>query len=612
MISALRFFRATIYGNHTTIYSDHKPLTFLLRHGKTHDNLARWVVELQSYDISIEYHKGSSNVLADHLSRNANATEAFTDNSPETDDIVEFPRCLVQRRPRASAPANHNSFQSFIGIKPYDVLIEQKQDSLCRNIMHFLETGSFSDAVSEDEKSHYMKLAEHCIIRKNGCLYHLRSNHPSRPRYAAIFIPDKLREPICIALHTSPTAGGHFNWKKTLAKIERRYYWPTIKEDVFKYVRSCEACQRKRPHLFNREYLLPVQTTAVFSRVYLDLSGPYHQSARSNKYILCLIDHFTKYVITAAIPDCTATTVAHHITTECILKYGAMNELVSDNASYLKGELLSEIGRLLHIDRYFTTPYHHEGNGACERVFATFQEMLRTYISANQLDWDLFLPACTFSYNTSIHTSTNESPFFLMFGRDPILNIDLLLRHSLQNHVPSDSDASIYKESLVATLHSTWSAAVAYNSKRSAIMKRHYDKSHLRPASIQVGDRVFLRDFSPKPGLSQKLCYPWLGQFRVIAIDPPHLTIVSITSPQTPPKRVHMNQVKKCFTLSGPVFTTPWLPVAEEQALAAACAVTTAHIGYSNAVVPPQSVFSNNSQLPHRYNTRFRSRQATL
>ncbi|KIH52453.1 hypothetical protein ANCDUO_17447 [Ancylostoma duodenale] len=97
--------------------------------------------------------------------------------------------------------------------------------------------------------------------------------------------------------------------------------------------------------------------------------------------------------------------------TECILKFGGMTELVSDNASYLKGELLTELERLLRIDRYFTTPYHHEGNGACERVFATIQEMLRTYISANKLDWDLFLPACSHITPVSAVAPTSHHSF---------------------------------------------------------------------------------------------------------------------------------------------------------------------------------------------------------
>ncbi|VDP49017.1 unnamed protein product [Heligmosomoides polygyrus] len=122
-----------------------------------------------------------------------------------------------------------------------------------------------------------------------------------------------------------------------------------------------------------------------------------------------------------------------------------------------------ELGRLLRINHYFTTPYHHEGNGPCERVFATFQEVLRTYIREDQSDWDLYLPSCTFAYNTSTHSSTNESPFFLVFGRDPILNIDLLLQHKRERHLQVDVDYGLYKESLINSLHEAWNIAAARN-----------------------------------------------------------------------------------------------------------------------------------------------------
>ncbi|KHJ97607.1 hypothetical protein OESDEN_02415 [Oesophagostomum dentatum] len=119
---------------------------------------------------------------------------------------------------------------------------------------------------------------------------------------------------------------------------------------------------------------------------YFNLSGPFHATENGSKYILALIDHFFEYVIAAPLPDCTSVTVAHATLTECILKYGVMSELVTDNASYFKAVLMTELGRLLRIGRYFCTPHHHEGSGACERVFATFQPMLRTYINENQLD----------------------------------------------------------------------------------------------------------------------------------------------------------------------------------------------------------------------------------
>uniref|UniRef100_A0A0N4WGV8 RNA-directed DNA polymerase n=1 Tax=Haemonchus placei TaxID=6290 RepID=A0A0N4WGV8_HAEPC len=390
MISALRFFRATIYGNHTRVLCDHQPLPFLLRHRKPQDHMARWVVKLQSFDITIEYQKGSSNVLADHLSRNSDPTNHFTDGTSESEDIVEFPRCLLQRieQPHAPRSATEPPLTPPLFVRPYDALLAQKEDPLCSAIMHFLETGSFPDRTPPEIQDTARDLADRCLLKNNGCLYFV---DPLRsPSSAAIFVPTKLREPICVALYDSPTAGGHFGWKKTLAKITRRFFWPTLKEDVYRFVCSCKACQRKRPHPTAREILIPIHAGAIFDKVYLDLSGPYHPTPRHNKYIICLIDHFSRFVIAAPLPDCTAVTVAHAIMNHCILVFGAMTTLITDNASYFKGDLLTELGRLLLIGRYFTTPYHHEGNGVCERVFATFQEMLRTYIRANQSDKDLF------------------------------------------------------------------------------------------------------------------------------------------------------------------------------------------------------------------------------
>lgn len=85
---------------------------------------------------------------------------------------------------------------------------------------------------------------------------------------------------------------------------------------------------------------------------------------------------------------------------------------------------------------------------------------------------------------------------------------------------------------------------------------RQRDKFCLSPLSVSAGDRVYLWSFVPTPGRSPKLCFPWLERFRVIAVDHFHLTIVLVTSPQSPP-----NQVKKCFELSGSVFTSPQVPL---------------------------------------------------
>ncbi|PIO70756.1 integrase core domain protein [Teladorsagia circumcincta] len=379
-------------------------------------------------------------------------------------------------------------------------------------------------------------------------------------------------------------------------------------EDVYTLCRSCDTCQRKKAAARNREELLPTVPIAVFDKVYVDLTGPMHITESGNRYIMAMVDHFSKYVIAVALPDCSSATIARALMNDCILKYGVMTELVSDNASYFRSETLLELGKLLRVHRYFCTPYHHEGNGACERVFATFQLMLRSYIDTAQSDWDMFVPACAFMYNTSTHSSTHNTPFFLLFGRDPAFNVDLLIRHHEERHIPSDTNTTAYTERLLPVLHCAWQMAFTYNAKQREIYKKQYDKNHHLPLDVRVGDRVYLKNLAPAPGLSSKLCMPWLGQFRVISVEHPHIIIVSISAPGTPPKKVHMNRVKKCYLPSGPVFTSPWLPEKEEAALAACQAEDHPLPGYARSRKIPTDNIPSSSTHTHPYNTRSKKR----
>lgn len=169
IIAALRFFKATIYKHHTKIFCDHKPLTFLLKQKTTHDHLARWVVELQGYDVSIHHIKGTSNVVADCLSR-ASTTVRFADDFPEIDDTVEFPRFLA-----LSAAQQAHEIVVYGGeptkVKPHDLKTEQKKDPFCRGIYDILTQAVTPNELSPNEQDRMLKIAMACNV-KNGCIFY--------------------------------------------------------------------------------------------------------------------------------------------------------------------------------------------------------------------------------------------------------------------------------------------------------------------------------------------------------------------------------------------------------------------------------------------------------
>ncbi|KHJ92750.1 integrase core domain protein [Oesophagostomum dentatum] len=250
------------------------------------------------------------------------------------------------------------------------------------------------------------EMANKTIIRPNGCLYYHFERNGTKD--LLLLVPDSLRQLLFDAYHSSALSGGHMGWKKTLAKILRKYYWPTIYGDIHRWCESCLTCQmRRKPKPEFRERLIPVHSEAVFAKVGLDLCGPLRPTERGNKYILNIVCWFTRYVISMPLPDARANTIAHALFTECVLKYGTMSELISDQASSFTSHFYQEFCNLLHIQQKFATPYHSMGNGATERTFSTFQMMLSKFINTKQEDWDLFIPCVTFCYNTTINEATD-------------------------------------------------------------------------------------------------------------------------------------------------------------------------------------------------------------
>ncbi|KAF4752107.1 hypothetical protein FOZ62_029556, partial [Perkinsus olseni] len=73
---------------------------------------------------------------------------------------------------------------------------------------------------------------------------------------------------------------------------------------------------------------------------------------------------------------------------------------------------------LLGVKKSRSSVYHPIGNGLVERFNQTFLKMLRVHVETTH-DWYQHLGSLVWFYNTSIHSSTKASPFYLMYGRDP-------------------------------------------------------------------------------------------------------------------------------------------------------------------------------------------------
>ncbi|XP_067141910.1 glutamate receptor U1-like [Centruroides vittatus] len=104
--------------------------------------------------------------------------------------------------------------------------------------------------------------------------------------------------------------------------------------------------------------------------------------------------------------------------------------------------MFKEVCELLQIKRLLTTAYHPACNGIVERFNKTLIDIIAHYIAKDQRDWDKWILYALFAYNTTIHASTGDSPFFLLYGRDPTFPFDLITSPTRTKYDVEDNYAS--------------------------------------------------------------------------------------------------------------------------------------------------------------------------
>ena len=119
-------------------------------------------------------------------------------------------------------------------------------------------------------------------------------------------------------------------------------------------------------------------------------------------------------------------TVARKLVDEMFCRFSPPEQLHSDQGRQFESALVKEICNILGVKKTHTTPYHPQGNGMVERFNRTLLDMLSTTVGKHPSNWEQNIRRVCLAYNSSVHASTRFSPFFLMFGRQVKLPVDLM------------------------------------------------------------------------------------------------------------------------------------------------------------------------------------------
>ena len=247
--------------------------------------------------------------------------------------------------------------------------------------------------------------------------------------------------------------------------------------------------------------------------VAMDILGPLPETASGNKYVLVAGDYFTRWMEAYPLPNQEATTVATKLVDELFCRFSLPEQLHSDQGRQFESDVIKEICKLLQIDKTRTTLYHPQCDGLIERFNCTLTQMLSTCLTELSPHWEEQLPKLCMAYNSSKQSTTGYSPFFLMFGREAHLPVDLL--YSCDFDLPL-KDLPSYVQNLRNTLTAAFTKVCQHVGNRLERQQEFYNKQvHGNPH--EPGTLVWL--FSPvvPRGRAKKFHRPWTGPYRVLA-----------------------------------------------------------------------------------------------
>ena len=202
---------------------------------------------------------------------------------------------------------------------------------------------------------------------------------------------------------------GHSSISVTLADLKKLYKWPNMESEVREFIKCCDHCQKMKPNL--RPQRVPKQPTDTpngpYKKIAIDLTGPFITTDRHNRYIMVVVDHFSKRVHACPIKSKSGVEIVWELRKIIFSMPELPSILVSDNGLEFNNQHMHELLEHYKIKHVRTSPYYPQSNGLVERTNCT----IKTKVNTKVANWDVKLPEVIHCINRAEHNVTKTSPF---------------------------------------------------------------------------------------------------------------------------------------------------------------------------------------------------------
>ena len=240
-------------------------------------------------------------------------------------------------------------------------------------------------------------LGEHNhLLLKQGILYRWTRPRESEETLFQLVLPAGQRE---VALKGCHNEVGHVGHEHMLDLMCDRFYWPCMAAQAKEHISNCCPC-----------LAFKAKATHPLELVHLDyLCLEPGKGLEEN--VLVVTDHFTRYAQAYVTRIQTPQTTARTLWDKFIVHYGLPEKILLDQAHNFESQLVTDLCKLMGMQKMWTSPYHPKTNGQCEGFNSILINMLGMLPQEKKSEWKNHIGTLVHAYICTRNSATGFSPF---------------------------------------------------------------------------------------------------------------------------------------------------------------------------------------------------------
>jgi hypothetical protein len=546
-------FQPFIEGEHILLITDHAALQWARTYENTNRRLAAWGAVYAAYPgLEILHRAGKIHSNVDPLSRLPRIPDSV---SPTQDEIPTITSASLSRGANEKAWDNRPAEKAIFLISRelveplgntgdiaqtewdlYNLPRDDSEDAagfaslhpqLLININRDF-TEKLRDGYKKDPafRSHYsvevpspnaVITPSHYFVDEKGLLYFRDSNWRSR-----ICVPSSVSAEILKLIHDNPYEGAHASGQRLFNLMKDRFFWPRMLQDCVTYARSCDVCQKtKNDHSARQGALRPADVPGrPFETISMDLITGLPPSGKEQySAIFVAVDKLTRFVICVpTMSNLSAEGFAQVFVKRVASPFGLPRRIICDRDKRWTCRFWREVCRVYGSMLALSSAHHPQTDGQTENMNAMIEQTLRAYCASARENWSEWVEVVVHTYNSTVHSSTNYAPAFLLMGYIPrgmsrVLGGDDLV-------VPRELSDSPMADQWIIELENHRQAAKDSIARAQETQARAYNKGRRLPEEIAEGDLVLVNPHSlellESKGTGRKLIQRRMGPFEVL------------------------------------------------------------------------------------------------